>query len=61
MTAIERLWDRAKDDPAQKEIVETLSIEMTVICVVCGGEAEIDRVSGCYTCGDCGTKECGDG
>jgi len=61
MTAIERLWDKAKDDPVQKEIVETLSVEMIVICSRCGGEAKIDRVSGCYNCMDCGAKECGDG
>lgn len=61
MTAIERLWDRAKDDPAQKEITEALSVEMPVICVVCGGESIIDRTSGCYNCLTCGDKVCGDG
>lgn len=61
MTAIERLWNRAKDDPVQKEIVEVLAVEMVMICMVCGGEATIDKVSGCYNCSDCGAKECGDG
>jgi len=61
MTAIERLWDKAKDDPVQKEIVEVLAIDVVMICTICGGEAEIDRVSGCYNCTGCGNKECGDG
>lgn len=61
MTAIERLWNKARNDPVQKEIVEVLAVDAIMICMLCGGEAEIDRVSGCYNCPDCGNKECGDG
>ena len=61
MTTIERLWDKAKDDPVQKRIHEALSVEVTAVCMLCDGESKLDRVSGCYVCQDCGERVCGDG
>ena len=61
MTTIERLWGSAREDTGQQRVVEILETEMVVICTICGGESDLDRVSGCYTCKDCSHKVCGDG
>lgn len=62
MRVIEKLWDKAKDDPQQQEIRQALVSEMTVICSNCGGEdITRDGTSGCCTCQNCGAQDCGDG
>ena len=60
MTTIERLWEKARDDPEQKAIQEALSSDFTLVCNSCGCDSVLDRVSGCYTCKGCGQKACGD-
>lgn len=60
MTAIEKLWDKARDDPNQKLIQETLIGEITIICTDCGSDTKLDGVSGCYVCVSCDFKVCGD-
>ena len=61
VTVIERLWGSAMGDAEQRRVVDALESEMVVICTICGGESDLDRVSGCYTCKDCSHKVCGDG
>lgn len=60
MTTIERLWDKAKNDPEQKAIQEALSVEMALVCDDCGGRLVRGGKTGRYTCLTCGQVVCGD-
>lgn len=60
MTTIERLWDKAKDDPEQRAIQEAIQGKWVLVCNSCGGESVRNGATGCYTCRDCGEQTHGD-